>query len=51
MKVFKGISYSRLAEEIGVSQSSFYAWLKGQYEFSPYREEQLKDKIQMLMEE
>ena len=29
IKVFNGMSYTKLAKEIGVSQSSFYSWLKG----------------------
>lgn len=51
IKIFQGVSYTKLAKEIGTTQSSFYAWLKGQYEFSDSRELLLRKVIQKYQEE
>lgn len=45
LKAFNGISYTAFAEAIGVKQNSFYAWLRGQYDFGFYTEQTLKQFI------
>lgn len=39
LKAFNSISYKSIAEAIGVERSSFYSWLKGQYDFGFYTEQ------------
>ena len=41
LKALHGISYTEIAEYIEVKRSSFYSWLKGQYEFSDQKKELL----------
>lgn len=41
LKALQGISYTEIAEYIEVKRSSFYSWLKGQYEFSDQKKELL----------
>lgn len=50
LKAFNGISYTAFAEAIGVKQNSFYAWLRGQYDFGFYTEQELKQFIFKLKE-
>lgn len=40
-----GISYKKVAESIGVNQSSFYSWLAGKYEFKESVAMRLQDWI------
>lgn len=50
LKAFNNISYRTFAEAIGVKTSSFYSWLKGQYNFGFYTEQELKQFILQLKE-
>lgn len=50
LKAFNGITYKTFSEAIGVQNSSFYAWLKGQYDFGFYTESALKDFIRQMKE-
>lgn len=51
LKCYQGITYKEIAEYLEVRQDSFYSWLKGYYNFSIKRKEQLKDIIANLREE
>ena len=48
LKAIQGIKYSEIAEYLKVKPSSFYCWLKGYYELSKQKEEQLKEIINNL---
>lgn len=50
LKAFNRITYRAFAEAIGVQQSSFYAWLRGQYDFGTYAESLLKSFILQVKE-
>ncbi len=50
LKAFQNISYKTFAEAIGIKTSSFYSWLKGQYNFGFYTEQELKQFILQLKE-
>lgn len=49
-KVFSNISYKTIANEIGVSQDSFYSWIKGNYDFSYARARVLEHYLSRLKE-
>ena len=51
LKCYQGITYKEIAEYLEVRQDSFYSWLKGYYNFSIERKEQLKDIIANLRED
>lgn len=40
-KIIHGLPFSAMADGIGIRRSSFYNWLKGQYDFSEERREML----------
>ena len=50
LKCYQGITYKEIAEYLEVRQDSFYSWLKGYYNFSIERKEQLKEIIDNLKE-
>lgn len=50
LKCYQGINYKEIAEYLEVRQDSFYSWLKGYYNFSIERKEQLKEIIDNLKE-
>lgn len=45
LKALQGITYKQFADHIGTKTSSFYSWLKGQYDFSQQKIELLKEFI------
>ena len=51
LKCYHGITYKEIAEYLEIRQDSFYSWLKGYYNFSIDRKEQLKDIIANLRED
>lgn len=51
LKCYQGITYKEIAEYLEVRQDSFYSWLKGYYNFSIERKEQLQDIIANLRED
>lgn len=51
LKCYQGITYKEIAEYLEIRQDSFYSWLKGYYNFSIDRKEQLKDIIANLRED
>lgn len=51
LKCYQGITYKEIAEYLEIRQDSFYSWLKGYYNFSIERKEQLKDIIANLRED
>lgn len=50
LKAMQGIKYSEIAEYLEVKPSSLYCWLKGYYELSKQKEEQLEEIINNLKE-
>lgn len=50
LKCYQGITYKEIAEYLEIRQDSFYSWLKGHYDFSFDRKEQLKEIISNLRE-
>ena len=50
LKVYQGITYKEIADYLEIKQDSFYSWLKGYYNFSLERKEQLKDILANLRE-
>ena len=50
LKCYQGITYKEIATYLEIRQDSFYSWLKGYYNFSTDRKEQLKDIISNLRE-
>ena len=50
LKAFQNITYTEIAGYLEVKQSSFYAWIKGQYDFGADRQKQLNDIITNLKE-
>lgn len=50
LKVLQGVSYKELAELIEVRQDTFYSWLKGYFNYSPSRQNRLKEVIGLLKE-
>lgn len=48
LKAFQNITYSELAGYLEIKQSSFYSWLKGQYNFGEERQKQLYEIITNL---
>lgn len=51
LKCYQGITYKEIAEYLEIKQDSFYSWLKGYYNFSIDRKEQLKGIIANLRED
>lgn len=51
LKCYQGITYKEIAEYLEIRQDSFYSWLKGYYNFSIERKEQLKEIIANLRED
>ena len=51
LKCYQGITYKEIAEYLEIRQDSFYSWLKGYYNFSIDRKEQLKDIIANIRED
>ena len=45
LKIFYDVPYIEMAEYLEVKRSSFYSWLKGNYNFSPERLERLQEVI------
>lgn len=50
LKALQGITYRELSELIEVKQDSFYAWLKGYYDFSEERCSHLKETLELIKE-
>lgn len=50
LKAFQNITYSELAGYLEIKQSSFYSWLKGQYNFGEERQKRLYEIITNLQE-
>lgn len=48
LKAFQNITYSELASYLEIKQSSFYSWLKGQYNLGEERQKQLYEIITNL---
>lgn len=48
LKIFYDVPYIEMAEYLEVKRSSFYSWLKGNYNFSPERLERLQEVIANL---
>lgn len=48
LKAFQNITYSELAGYLEIKQSSFYSWLKGQYNFGEERQKRLYEIITNL---
>lgn len=47
-KIYNGIPYAAIADRLGIRRSSFYNWLKGQYDFGDERREQLADLLKTI---
>lgn len=50
LKALQGISYKEMAEYLELKPSSFYSWLKGEYELSNRREAELREILTNLKE-
>lgn len=50
LKVYQDISYKELAEYLEIQRNSFYNWLKGYYNLSEEKQQQLTDIINNLKE-
>jgi len=50
LKVYQDITYKELAEYLEIQRNSFYNWLKGYYNFSEEKQQQLTDIINNLKE-
>ncbi len=50
IKAIQGISYKEIASYLDIKLNSFYNWLRGQYELSDERINQLEDVISNLAE-
>ena len=50
LKMLQDIQYKEIAEYLDIRPNSFYNWLKGQYDFSFDRQQQLKEIIENLKE-
>ena len=50
IKALQDISYTELAEFLEIKRSSFYNWLKGQYNLSEEKQNRLSDIIDTLKE-
>lgn len=50
LKALNGVSYKRLAELIEIQTSSFYSWLRGQYDLSEYKTRLLAQFVAQLKE-
>ncbi len=42
LKALQGVSYKELAEYIDIRQDSFYSWLRGYYNLSQEKQDQLR---------
>lgn len=50
LKALQGVSYKELAEYIDIRQDSFYSWLRGYYNLSQEKQDQLRQIIETLKE-
>lgn len=50
LKAQQNISYKELAEYLEIRQSSFYSWLRGNYDFKDERQQQLQNVLSNLKE-
>lgn len=50
LKALQDVPYKEIAEYLEIRVSSFYSWLKGQYEFSEARQKRLAEIIITLKE-
>ena len=50
LKMFQDISYKEIAEYLQISRNGFYNWLKGYYNLSDTKQEELKQIINNLKE-
>ena len=48
LKCYCDVPYIEMAEYLEVKRSSFYSWLKGNYNFSPERLERLQEIVANL---
>ena len=51
LKAFQNISYQRIAEYLEIKRSSFYSWLKGQYDLGNAKQRKLSEIITSLQQE
>lgn len=50
LKAYQGITYKEIAELLEIRQDSFYSWLKGYYNLSLEKQQQLKEILSNLKE-
>lgn len=50
LKVYQDINYKEIAEYLEIQRNSFYNWLKGYYNLSDDKQQQLKEIITNLKE-
>lgn len=48
LKIFQNVPYSEIAALLDIKKNSFYNWLKGYYNLSETRQEQLKEILSCL---
>ena len=51
LKAFQDISYKELANYLSIRDTSFYNWLKGYYDLSEKKQQELQEIISNLKEE
>ncbi len=49
-KALHGTTYKELADQLKVKKSSFYSWLKGQYDFSFQKQRELQTILSEIKE-
>ena len=50
LKALHRVSYTSIAEELGIRRSSFYNWMRGTYKFSQNRQRALQQIIDKYKE-
>ncbi len=50
LKALQGVSYKEIAYYLEITTNSLYNWLRGQYDLSPERQDDLNDILNNLSE-
>ncbi len=51
LKALYNVSYSDIAEELGITRNSLYNWMRGSYSFSKQKQQTLQEIIDRYEEE